>query len=255
MIQTTLTNDPWTAMRSGSSDARDSLVNDHLGLVYHMARQLHSGLAPDAEFGELVSAGTLGLLMALDTFEVGRGLAFSTYAIPRIRGAIIDELRKLDSRPRRVRQRQRAINNAQNELASSLGRTASSKELAAKLDIDMETLIHWEAASLRGTPTRLERPTWHGGEEVSSGETTLASIEPTIDDEITHEQEVAAMKDALQLLTPQERTVIGLYFEKGLKLREIAVILRLTESGVSRIRTRALAALRVHLAGLRQQAS
>ena len=255
-MQAIVSSDLWSAMRGGDASARDRLVNDHLGLVYHTAKQLHSGLAPDAEFSELVSAGTLGLLTALDSFEVGRGLAFSTYAIPRIRGTILDELRKLDNRPRLVRQRQRSINGAREELASSLGREPSTKELAAKLDIDIDTLIHWEADGLRGRPVRLERPVTRGGDgRATAGESTLASSAPTIDDEITHEQEVAAMNRALVHLTSQERTVIGLYFHKGLKLREIAVILRLTESRVSQIRTRALAKLKTHLQGLRVQVS
>src|SRR5665213_2867445 len=97
----------WTEFARGSQDARDSLLAEHLGLVHHVARQLSRTLAPKADIDEMVSAGTMGLMSALEGFDPSRGLAFSTFAAPRIRGAILDELRRQDHVPRSVRRKAR----------------------------------------------------------------------------------------------------------------------------------------------------
>jgi RNA polymerase sigma factor for flagellar operon FliA len=95
--------DLWQALARGDVAARDALLKEHLSLVHHVARQLSRSLAAPADFDELVSCGTMGLMSALDAFDTSRGLAFSTFAVPRIRGAILDELRRQDHVPRSIR--------------------------------------------------------------------------------------------------------------------------------------------------------
>ena len=99
----------WERFTAGDQAARDRLLTEHLGLVHHVARQMSRTLAVKADFDELVSAGSMGLMAALDTFDTSRGLAFSTYAAPRIRGAILDELRRQDHVPRSIRRKTREM--------------------------------------------------------------------------------------------------------------------------------------------------
>ena len=101
--------------------ARDRLLTEHLGLVHHVARQLSRRLAVEFDFDELVSAGTIGLMNAVDSFDPGRGLAFSTFAAPRIRGAILDELRRQDHVPRSIRRKSRDISAAREALTRKGG--------------------------------------------------------------------------------------------------------------------------------------
>src|SRR5919198_1734106 len=112
----------WQALATGDQSARERLLSAHLSLVHHVARQVSRSLAANLDFDELVSAGTIGLMSALDSFDISRGLSFSTFAVPRIRGAILDDLRKQDHVPRGVRRRSRAVVQARDALTSSLQR-------------------------------------------------------------------------------------------------------------------------------------
>ena len=130
----------WSACAAGDTDARNALLREHLSLVHHVARKLARHLADDADLDELVSAGTMGLMGAAEAFDAGRGLAFSTFAVPRIRGAILDELRKQDHAPRSVRRKTRDMAQAREQLMRSLGREPSSAEIADALGVDRQTL-------------------------------------------------------------------------------------------------------------------
>src|SRR6185436_17663779 len=112
---------------------------------HHVARQLSRALAAPADFDELVSCGTMGLMNALEAFEPARGLAFSTFAVPRIRGAILDELRRQDHVPRSVRRKTRESSQARETLTRIFGRVASDREIAEHLGIDLQTLWRWQA--------------------------------------------------------------------------------------------------------------
>src|SRR5919205_3678092 len=123
----------WQALAQGDTSARDRLLSAHLSLVHHVARQVSRRLAANFDFDELVSAGTMGLMSALDSFDVSRGLAFSTFAVPRIRGAILDELRRQDHVPRSVRRKTRDIQAARSALAAKLCRMPEDHEVADAL--------------------------------------------------------------------------------------------------------------------------
>src|SRR5215204_7313508 len=130
--------------RTADATTRDVVLRQHLGLVYHVAQQLARARANDVELDDLVSAGTLGLIDAFENFDTSRGLAFSTFAAPRIRGAMLDELRRIDRVPRSVRRKTRQLDGATTALASSLGREPEHSELAERLGIDLETLWRWQ---------------------------------------------------------------------------------------------------------------
>lgn len=245
----------WTRYASGDQDARQLLLDAHVGLVHFVARQLAAGLADEAEFDELISAGTMGLIGALENFDLGRGLQFSTFAAPRIRGAILDELRRQDHVPRSVRRKARDIGGARDALARELGRLPSDKEIADRLGIDLPTLWRWQGDLEGAHHVSLDRRARHDDEEegYSPGDLIPSDGRDDVEQKMTNEQEVGLLRDAIAGLKPQERTVLSLYYYEELKLHEIADVLGLTESRVSQIRTKALARLRTQLAPMRRE--
>ena len=240
----------WRAYAGGDTAARERLLTEHLGLVHFVARQVARGISVEADFDELVSAGTIGLMNALESFDSGRGLAFSTFAAPRIRGAILDELRRQDHVPRSVRRKAREIGGAREALTRVLGRAPEDREVAEHLGVDLPTLWRWQGDVESAVQLPLDRPASDTG--APSPLETIASDElHGIEDLLTHEQEVGLLRDAILQLKEQERTVLALYYYEELKLHEIATVLELTESRVSQIRSKAISRLREKLAPVR----
>ena len=246
----TLTMSLWERYRAdGDPDARSQLLSQYLGLVHHIARQIATRLPDEVELGDLVSAGTIGLVLALESFEIDRGLAFSTYATTRIRGAILDELRSRDWIPRSVRSKRRRIDEAVRLFEARLGRTPTSEELAAALEIDVETYWRWKEEVEGGTMVAFDSPPAPATGEAVRLEDLVGDdkqVEPT--EAIAHQEELAAVRDAIAELPSRERTVLALYYYEELNLRQIAEVLHLTESRISQIRTQALKRLREQFA-------
>jgi RNA polymerase sigma factor for flagellar operon FliA len=230
---------------------RAELLTQHIGLVHHVARQLAKRLSTAAELDELVSAGTVGLIQAADTFDRGRGLSFSTYAVPRIRGAILDELRKQDHVPRNVRRRTRDMGRARDVLAGTLRRLPTHDELSHVMQVPTDVIRKWEFDAEGALLTSLDQPIRAAEPGSTLGDTVCDERVSLLDDLLTHEQEVARLKDAIATLKEQERTVLALNFFEELKLQEIATVLNLSVCRISQIRTAALAKLRVALSDLR----
>jgi RNA polymerase sigma factor FliA len=242
----------WQEFANGNQSARDKLLTEHLGLVHHVARQLSRTLAAKADVDEMVSAGTMGLMSALEGFDPGRGLAFSTFAAPRIRGAILDELRRQDHVPRSVRRKAREISHARETLQRIFGRPPEREEMAEHLGVDLDTLFKWEADVESAVQVPLDR---RSGDS-DNGTAAPADLLPDeshgdIEEQLNHEQEVSLLRDALLRLKEQERIVLSLYYFEELKLHEIASILSLTESRVSQIRSKALSKLKGELGSIR----
>ena len=251
-----MTTKLWQSYHAGNDAARDRLLQDHLGLVHHVARQVSRTLAVRADFDELVSAGTIGLMTALEGFDASRGLAFSTFAAPRIRGAILDELRKQDHVPRSIRRKTREISAAREAWMRQHGRAPEDRELAAQLNVDMDTLWRWQADVEGAHHIPLDRaPGERESNAPTQAELLPSSEESEVEESLTHEQEVMHLKDAILRLKEQERVVLSLYYFEELKLHEIAKVLELTESRVSQIRSKALSKLRVDLKPLRDHAA
>ena len=237
--------------RATNAATRDVVLRQHLGLVYHVAQQLARARPNDVELDDLVSAGTLGLIDAFEHFDTSRGLAFSTFAAPRIRGAILDELRRIDRVPRSVRRKTRQIDGASKTLAGSLGREPDNTELAEEIGIDLKTLWRWQTEREATQVVSLDRSP-RGGEHGPGAEEWLAgSTGEEIDNSLTLAQEAAHLRDALLDIPEQERTVLSLYYFEELKLNDIARVLELSESRVSQIRSKAIQRLRRKLARLR----
>ena len=250
-----LTDALWTRYRStGDPAARAQLLDRYLGLVHHVAREVGSR-TPAVELGELVSAGTIGLVRALDSFDLSRGLAFSTYAVRRIRGAILDDLRSRDWIPRSVRAKSRKLAAATSALQAALGRAPEPREVADALQIDLETYWRWRAAVDGGVMVSFD------GAAMPGRRSTLA-LEETIDDpdarlpgqELDRAEQVEEVRHAIGTLPEKERTVLSLYYYEELNLRQIAEILHVTESRISQIRTQALRRMRDRLTDGRDDA-
>lgn len=237
---------------SRSADGADNitaLTSQHVGLVHHVARQLSRRLHDKVDLDELVSAGSIGLMQAAASYEPARGLTFSTYAVPRIRGSMLDELRRHDHMSRGARKKARAISAAREALTRQLGRDPKAGEVAKQLNLSPSTLREWEMEvdgageiSLDNAPRSLR----------DEGQLTTAGAipderTPAIDDRIGHEERVSLLAIAIRCLRPQERVVLSLYFYEELTLQEIANVLGLSASRISQIRAEALAKLRAHL--------
>jgi len=238
------------ATREVRRQERDAFLEQHVGLVHHVARRLASRLSTEADLDELVSAGTIGLLHAAESFDATRGLSFSTYAVPRIRGAILDELRRQDPVSRNVRRRTRDVTRARTILGSTLGRRPTDEELSHTIGITTDMLRRWEL-DMEGAAVRSLDQGVRGDVPGATLGDVLADDTATFDDLLSHEQEVEHLTRALLCLREQERTVLALNFFEELKLQEIAHVLGLSVCRISQIRTAALAKLRRKLAPLR----
>src|SRR5690348_15365128 len=203
---------PRTGVDTGDNATRDALLRENLSLVHHVARKLARRLADDADVDELVSAGTLGLMSAAESFDPGRGLAFSTFAVPRIRGAMLDELRRQDHVPRSVRRKTREMGQARESLMHTLGRNPSSDELAGALGVDRETLFRWTADVETAVHLPLDGHGRAAQDERPTRAELLGSDVELPDERITREEQVAALRDAMLGLDDQQRTVLALYY-------------------------------------------
>ncbi|MGH7702203.1 MAG: sigma-70 family RNA polymerase sigma factor [Gemmatimonadales bacterium] len=236
----------WQQYRgSGDPDARSQLLERYLGLVHHVARQIAPRVGDRVEIDELVSAGTMGLMQSLEGFDLSRGLAFSTYAMRRIRGAILDDLRNKDWVPRSVRSKGRKLAGATRELEGLLGRTPRPAEVAGHLSLELETYWDWRREVDGATLVSFDGPAAADRDTSATLEETLGdTVLPPPGEGLDREEDAQGLRSALAALPPKERTVLSLYYYEELNLRQIAEVLKVTESRVSQIRTRALRRLK-----------
>ena len=237
--------------RTGSKELRDRLIVMYSPLVKYVAGRLGSGLPAHVDEGDLVSYGLLGLIGAIERYDPDRDIKFETYAISRIRGSIIDELRALDWVPRSVRSRAREIERAIATLEAKLSRAPTDEEIAAKVGITVEELEESLADIARSSIAALDE-LWS-----VSGEGDQVSLLDTLEDpesirpaEALDETELREiLGDAIARLPEREKLVITLYYYEELTLREIGEVLGVTESRVSQLHTKAILRLKARLAG------
>jgi RNA polymerase sigma factor FliA len=238
----------WARYRAnGDADARTQLLNQYLGLVHHAAREI-AGRNPAMELGDLLSAGTLGLMRALETFDTSRGLAFSTYAMTRIRGSILDDLRARDWTPRSVRSKSRQLAAAVARLERQHGRAPKPREIAGALGIDLPTYWEWQHAVGSAKLVCIHESPAAGAEGATLEETLDDPNAPAPGDAIEADEQRALLKAAIAELPEKERKVLALYYFEELTLKQIGEVLNLTESRVCQIRSQTLRKLRSRLA-------
>lgn len=231
----------WEAwLGSRDARAREWLVVHHASLVKFVAGRLAAGLPRSVDTGDLVSAGVFGLMSAIDRFDPAQGAKFETYAVPRIRGAILDSLRALDWVPRSVRSRARSVQDAITRLEHTLGRAPSDDEVAAELGIAPEELLRWLSDVAAGSVGPLD----HVALDVAPGE-GLAESQPG--HALEQDELRRIMRAEIGRLPEREQAVLVLYYDDGLTLAEIGEALGVTESRVSQIHSRAVLHLRSRL--------
>ena len=217
-------------------EVRNQLVLQYSPLVKYVAGRVRSELPANVDSADLVSEGVIGLMDAIDKFEPDRGLQFQTYAVPRIRGAIMDSIRAADWVPRSVRSQLRGLDQAGERLRLRLGRTPTDEELADEAGL---TLAELRAA--RGRRTAI-------GSAADEELAQVGDIAPRLDEMFEADDSREELMRALARLPERDRIIMALYFFEGFTLGEIGLILDVTESRISQLRTRAMVALRGHLA-------
>lgn len=241
----------WSSYKEDRSpEAREHLILHYSPLVKYVAGRVSSGLPPSVEFGDLVSYGVFGLLDAIDKYDPGRGIKFETYAIARIKGAIIDELRADDWVPRSVRFKAREIERAYIALESELRRIPTDEEVAEKLGVTLD-----EYLNLLGKMSLISLVALDELWTVSGDRPDKISLADTVEDVKVKDPsktfEIEEMKDmiagAINHLPERERIVVSLYYFEGLTMREIGEVLSVTESRVCQMHTKAILRLRARL--------
>jgi RNA polymerase sigma factor for flagellar operon FliA len=216
----------WQGFKGEESEAaRERLILHYAPLVKYVASRVATGLPSSVEQADLVSYGMFGLIDALHKFEPGRGNKFETYAIPRIKGAIIDELRAMDWVPRSVRFKAREIEKAHSDLEAMLKRQPTEAEMAERLGISRSEL--------------------HDVVSQISFVSVLALDDPTSG--VESQETRGMLAAAINSLSEREKIVVTLYYFEGLTLAEIGEILGVTESRVCQIHTKAVGGLRGQL--------
>ena len=240
----------WHAFKStDDAEARERLILHYAPLVKYVASRVATGLPSSVEQADLVSYGMFGLIDALKKFEPGRGNKFETYAIPRIRGAIIDELRSMDWVPRSVRFKQREIEKALADLESMLKRQPTEKELAERLGMSLGELHEVITQISFVSVLALDETVSVGadrGEQVSLVDTLAdKGLDPSWG--VESQETRGLLAAAINSLSEREKIVVTLYYFEGLTLAEIGTILGVTESRVCQIHTKAVGSLRGQL--------
>ncbi len=235
--------------RFGRRHVRDQLILQYSPLVKYVAGRVAAGLPSSVDQGDLVSCGMFGLVDAIEKFEPDRGYRFETYAISRIRGAIMDELRSLDWVPRSVRSKARRIELSIAKLESELHRAPTDAELAAELSVSVPQLHQMlSQISMTGVAALDELLSLggDGGEGVTLGDTIAGDSEDP--SEVFESVEMRRrLRDAVASLPERERMVLGLYYYEGLTLAQIGEVIGVTESRISQIHTKSVLQLRARL--------
>jgi RNA polymerase sigma factor for flagellar operon FliA len=237
---------------SGDERARERLVVAYSPLVKYVAGRMSSGLPAHVEEADLISYGLGGLISAIERFDLTREIKFETYAITRIRGAIIDELRTLDWVPRSVRARAREIERANMKLEARFQRAPSDEEMASELTITVDEFHEALVQISNSTIVALDE-LWNvsdsTGDQVSLLD-TLPDREAPDPQAVVDQSELRdRIADAIAALPEREKLVVALYYYENLTLREIGEVLGVTESRVSQLHTKAVLRLRSKLAG------
>lgn len=228
----------------GKAD-KNSLLTEHMPLVKRLAHQMKAKLPASVEVDDLIQAGMIGLLDALNRYEEDHGAQFETYAVLRIRGAMLDELRSSDWMPRSTRQNMRKVEQAMQALTQKLGRPPTESEVAKSMKISLE-----EYQDLLGDSTG-HQLIYYEDFHADEGSDNFLDRYAVDDDDplkgLLDSDFRQAVIDAIDALPPREKMLMGLYYEEELNLKEIGAVMGVSESRVSQLHTQAVARLRTNL--------
>lgn len=223
-------------------ELREKIIIEYAPLVKLVAGRLSMYLGYNVEYEDLVSYGVFGLIDAIDKFDLGKEVKFETYASLRIRGTILDQIRKMDWIPRTVRQKQKKIDEAIKQIEMKTGKTAQDEEIAQELGLTGEELLNWQSQLKVTNVISLNEYIEQGTEPVMDARNNSHFAQP--EDNIEEEELKKVLSEAIDLLTEKEKKVILLYYYEDLTLKEISNILAVSESRVSQLHTKALSKMR-----------
>jgi RNA polymerase sigma factor for flagellar operon FliA len=225
---------------------REALILEYSHLIKYIAGRLNIYFGSNVEYDDLVSFGVFGLIDAIDKFDVNKGVKFETYASLRIRGAIIDSIREMDWVPRSLRQKNKELEKAYWEVENELGHSASDKDIADKLNISLDEfyklLNEVNVSSMASLEDLLEQNYEIGMDTSGNGR----QDRPGYEAELKELGEI--LGDAIDKLPEKEKMVLTLYYYEELTLKEISAIMKVSESRISQLHTKAIMRLRGKLA-------
>ena len=232
--------------KNNDPQIREKLLEEYLPLVKSVAGRMALGFPRCVELSDLIGTGVIGLIEALSNYDPGRGVKFETYAIPRIRGAILDELRALDWVPRSTRAKSREIDKTLAKLKNKLGRIPTDRELAKSMKVSTKELLasldDVSSTSILSLDELIYRQ--DDNRQVPRVETLEAISDENILTDLERKELKAFIVNAIECLSEQERLVVALYYYEELTLKEIGEVMQISESRVSQIHTKAVLKLR-----------
>lgn len=236
----------WREYSTNRNDqVRDQLILEYAQLVKLVAGRLSMYLGYNVEYDDLVGYGVFGLIDAIDKFDYGKNVKFETYASLRIRGAILDQIRKMDWIPRSLRQKQKKIDSAMAKIELEKGRVATDEEIALELGISEEELSNWQGQAKATNLISLDEYTDTGTETKMEMVGNARFDQP--EESVEKEEMKQMLVKALDQLTEKERNVVVLYYYEEMTLKEISLVLEVSESRISQLHTKALKKMRAIL--------
>ncbi|NLZ53685.1 MAG: FliA/WhiG family RNA polymerase sigma factor [Thermoanaerobacteraceae bacterium] len=223
---------------SKDESIRDKIIENYIPLIKHIVNRMNLNLPPYLEYEDLISYGVFGLIQAIDRYDAKKGIKFETYAYSRIKGSIIDELRKIDWIPQGVRKKAKILQNAFSELEQLLGRSVNDEDICSYLNISIKEL-HQLYSEVTAYCSVLSF------DDLIGFEAGQSSNQPDVQAEKQELKEI--LGNAINRLSPQEKLVITLYYYEGLNFKEIAKVLELSQGRISQLHTKAILRLRGHL--------
>lgn len=228
-----------------NTDLREKIIIEYSALVRIVAGRLSMYLGYNVEYEDLVSYGIFGLIDAIDKFDFGKGIKFETYASLRIRGAILDQIRKMDWIPRSLRQKQKKIDAAVSKIEAETGKNASDEQIAIELGISEDEYLSWQGQANLTNIISLDEFAENNGEK---GIETIRGNTFEEPEQVIEKSEMKRMlAEALEMLTDNEKKVVLLYYYEEMTLKEISSIMEVSESRVSQLHTKALKKMKGHL--------
>ena len=232
-------------MKKKSPEIREQLIIEYANLVNLVAGRMGMYLGYTVEYDDLVGYGIFGLIDAIDKFDLAKNVKFETYASLRIRGSILDQIRKMDWIPRTLRQKQKQMDQACVRLEGQLGRQATDAEVAKELNITLDEYEVWRNEAQYTNLVSLDDYLEQGGDGnfEATGSKRFEQPEQALEKQELKQQ----LMDALKTLTEKESSVITLYYYEELTLKEISKILEVSESRISQLHTKALQKIKIQL--------
>lgn len=218
---------------------KEQLMENYIPLIKHIVNRMSLNLPPHIDYEDLISYGIFGLMQAIDRYDISKGIKFETYAYSRIKGSIIDELRKIDWVPQRIREKAKQLQNTYAELEQILGRTVTDEDICRHLNISNDELqnVYKEVTNLTSVISF--------DDLIFLEDMTKDSNQP--DKQAEKEEVKRILGNAINKLPSKEKLVITLYYYEGLSFKEIAKVLRLSQGRISQLHTKSILRLRGHL--------